>query len=1742
MLKYKKRLTAFFVSIALLWAFHGYFINLAIRKSIEHSLQSSGLHLSYSNVDEHYGSISFKDLSLKTDEGTVIASSPSLDLLYTFHPLDFLLNLELDWKDPVITLNLDENPLKTILINTQNGSPWINLEGEARIENGTFHLANSSGEKTFQREVSHTYKNEQSAHYNLHSLDGLSAITVDIHGPSFEFEAKKADARLISDLLFPLHPLLESVQIEAGTIDGRLAGHFSGTSDPQFDGQLAVVGLSMKDPVRKAQLQCDAIEFKGTSDEKLAEMTFSKGSISLEEATHGGRLQNFNGSVNLSNALELSVLMNGFLTAKGEQSLIQLKGSSDVPNLAKCSLDISLKHLGDKKGSSTIHLEAADLLSNQSSMACDLHNVRDRELLFAQHMLEKAIPEINPIEFISGVLSGKVRVKFANGAFQEIDASSLDVKNLLFRFKPWEIEAGANEMKGIFAFTFDANGDEPSLEADLMITHGQTKFIGVESDVWHFKDIETRLVVKNGIVQKSSASVSLGGLKGRADIHEGHQSDFMSFSFDGTVQELQPILPIPMTKGLSDSLLDDKIKLTGGVSLIPTGAKILGELNIKSQKGADSPPIHFGFNLEKVKPFLKDSPQALERKERFLKAVGMPLLEKFTPSFLFPQALVEQTHLIREVGYSSFTIKEGFFTAKQLLLEKFVSPFLFPENEMELSGKADVYASFDLTGISLHYRADNVVLQNKALIIAVDHIGSEKGELPAFNRFDLLANQLFGSIPLKNASYFDKDSGLLFTDISTMVYFEGQKVHVDDIEGFSSGLRFVGEVDVDYSLPGKGFFDVEVRVKEVEGLFSQMQNFYAHFDKNAPINSLPLESRISLGPNPGILVFNIKPDDFDFQLLLDLSLFEGSMSFPNLNLTLKDLSANFHYDHAEKLLDMEAIQGMLLQGNPETALEFSFHTDPMRFENFPNSSLPFHIQIKDDETAFVSFKGFLDATTDTTEIAFEPDETRIGSIQPQRMNLSLQGFNRVDSFHASFPLRLSTLLHDLQRFSQNGIFFVTQDWIKTLNDLSAVSGELNADLSFAGDTGKLVLEAAGKDVNFDQHHFKNVHLTGSLRDGKYVIDELALDNLSIACEAHPIDENWKIDFLGIRLGEGLLIGLDGTYHPDDPIVRAHINLFEVDLNKMTEWMSAYPFLDSLKPNGRIKGEGEVAFEKSEDKGWIVDATLNTGFTGLGWKDFSLKDCDRTSCHFRSDKGLTLHHLKSGLKKDLASNDEIEFDLNRLDYDFASQSLGVEDLKFVAAASHLPAIALQLKSELPESSGQEMEELISQLKKDEPLEGTINASLRPGAKDVELKLKDGVYNIWDDQRTISQFTLKLEDEEIQVSSQYLLNDEFVWVAFRINPDYLESGEIVLADTFSSDEEETPLQITWKIDPISGFVIEKAKGKLSGLKFDLVENSTQPSTKDAFHLIGTIEIDGSKAKKILPKMQKEAIETLLLGSGYTIQGQFDIAKEVEKDGDRDVRFFGVLKGSEVELKGYRFQQANAQIILEPSSFQMLDLTLRDLAGTLHVGSVSGLKDLDGSWSLSIPLATAYDFRPGFLREVGNPNQQTRKPLIVKRLYVQDIAGKLSDSSTFSGYGNLYFENPQKKNSTNVLFAIPAEILTRIGLNLSVLTPVSGTIHYEIQNGHIFLTKFKDVYSDRKISKFHLASGAPSTIDFDGNLDIQVRFKQSTLLLKLVEMFMINVQGTLQKPSYSLQRQKYLIKENLYHSTNEQAAHAQ
>ena len=625
-----------------------------------------------------------------------------------------------------------------------------------------------------------------------------------------------------------------------------------------------------------------------------------------------------------------------------------------------------------------------------------------------------------------------------------------------------------------------------------------------------------------------------------------------------------------------------------------------------------------------------------------------------------------------------------------------------------------------------------------------------------------------------------------------------------------------------------------------------------------------------------------------------------------------------------------------------------------------------------------------------------------------------------------------------------------------------------------------------------------------------------------------------MDFLGIRCGDIFLAGLNGTYQLGQPSLDAHIHLLEVDLSKIPSGIPLLDSIEKLQIGGKIKGKGALHLHKKPQQGWIAGVNLDVSTHEIAWQGYRLENANHVAMEFSSEKGWSISNLNSGFIIEPYGG-KAAFHLKQLQYENETAALVMNDLSFSIDPDRLRWLSQELRRYFPDLMDEKLEHVVMGVKNVTPLRGVLNCQLAHSGQSVHLTLEDGLYNLWGDARDLKELSLSLKQHEWQAVTLYHLNRQPVWVVVELDMQQPDRGKILLAEQRIETRHLPALIITWRKDPDQGIVIEKASGYLAGIHANLIENTSYPTTADAFRLTGSMQINGHLARNIMPTAIFSAFSALEIGNGYQITGELEISKELSIDRECAIRFFGTLGGQEVELKGYQLNQLSSQVVFEPNSVQFLNFTLSDPAGNLHMSNLRIDKQPNGEWWLSVPLVTIMEMRPSLLREVGQSHRLIRKPLVVRELFIQDITGVIGDESSFHSYGLLHFINPQKKNLQNTIFAVPAEILTRIGLNLSVLTPVRGTIHFELQKGKIYLTKFKDVYSDSKISKFYLPSfGAPSTIDLDGNLNIQVRFKQSTLLLKLAELFTINIHGSLKKPLYSLQRQKYLINQEVFTSS--------
>jgi hypothetical protein len=292
-----------------------------------------------------------------------------------------------------------------------------------------------------------------------------------------------------------------------------------------------------------------------------------------------------------------------------------------------------------------------------------------------------------------------------------------------------------------------------------------------------------------------------------------------------------------------------------------------------------------------------------------------------------------------------------------------------------------------------------------------------------------------------------------------------------------------------------------------------------------------------------------------------------------------------------------------------------------------------------------------------------------------------------------------------------------------------------------------------------------------------------------------------------------------------------------------------------------------------------------------------------------------------------------------------------------------------------------------------------------------------------------------------------------------------------------------------------------------------------------LQGQVHVDFNRLSSLFSQSLADTIQQLQVGPNYSFAGRFWINPNWSGSFLEALSFKGELMSEEAILKGYQMQSVQADVQYVPGRLDIQNLSIQDSAGSLKTADAVVILDKNqDKWNFFTPRLTIRNLRPSLLRDIESYTTSTKfRSLIFKRIEFQNLRGDLSDKQSWQAEGNLHFLNPSRKKPFPVIFAIPAEIILRLGLDPHVLNPVTGSIYFNLQEQKFYFTRFKDVYSEGRGSKFYLAqSSEPSWMDFNGNLSVNIRMRHYNLIFKITDLFTVSIQGNIKKPHYSLQKQ--------------------
>ncbi len=1525
---------------------------------------------------------------------------------------------------------------------------------------------------------------------------------------------------------------LDGWNVANGEINGEIEVVFPEEETPYTLGQAKITDLAFDHPtrnikgqVKEAMLDIQMEHAKGKLPTLLGKIELEK-EASLSFHRHQKpfwKIDALMGGVYFGENRTVKVDLQGECSHELREFHLRVNGDAQLVKPHEALLDLAFTLSSDNQKEATVRFSAKQLGAQNHQAQIAFEQIGPEEFAFVQEAIGKYSPLWQTFRVHQGALNAEGLAKMQGLHLAELNIETVDVKNLHFELEPFDSSISIGSTTGNFSINFLDDDPIHTMNAGFAISNGQLVSVNMSGLPCCFKEVKTDLAIRNGVMQKSEMQGEFSGLKGTIVVDWMAEDDVFKLHFTGPVQKIAPFIPIHYRSHFFRVFSEDNLELIAGVAWKDDHFHVNGEMHLSEDL------IAFGFELEKSSEKLWKKWPADELAASYWENVGQEVMQAVLPPIASPAVLFESNWIKAEVGIAGMMLRNGWFSAQSLALEKFLTPFLFPKQQMDLSGVGNFKGVFDQNRLAVEYEARQVVMENRFLKVVADEIAFNE-KVQAAHYFDFDSKRHFGLIPLKNATYIEKNTGLEFVHTDAQVTLEGEKLHLTHVETQCNAVQFAGDIDVDFGEPDDEVFDLEIRVQRVRGSIAQAKELLSSFDTELPFLEFPVDGQIFLRDQGARFRLAVIPGDFTLEAVVKGSIQNGNIGLDEAS-SLQDLTLQFAYDHQNRKFGISNVQAAVYFNHEKSP--YHLFGDHFRFEDFEEGRSIFDFWVSDSSRDIVRLVGRTQREFDKDKqplvaVHIDHELTHVGNIHPSNFRLLLNNWVDVVHFQLGLDVELHPLLTDLRLLSPSGLGPVFGKFLKEIQAIRGAEGFVRTDFHYNGVTQESRYRVNGNSLMLNDYVADQLSVKGSKKGEQWSIEQLQLDQKNLSGKFSLQGDKWHIDRLRFKNSDALSISLTGDYTPSKNTLEGHVDEIEIDMAQMRGTPDIDHFVKKCSPHGRLVGSGDLNLEWGKGRTpWRVEAVLDMALSSWDMKGMHFDDVENLSCHFISDHGMTLRRFKASMVDPVLGNVYAGIQVDKMHYEFLTGEILYDDLHFQVASHHLPRFAAQLQESFSDVVKPEMAEIIRNLKLEGRVEGVLQYEMTPPYTAMRLTLKDGTYQFLNTEHQINDFTLEYDPFEFKISSGYQLGGRNVWLYTRSSSPTLNHGELIITElspekAFKQRPKEA-IYFSWENDPSAGLSISSADGSYRGLTVELERDPTQAPSKDMMHLVGSVGIDVQQAREFFPPEMSAKLEEWKVGDGYRLKGKWRLLKNHSEDYSEKVNFFGTLEGDHFSFKGYMFDSLTAHLEYNPESIRIRDLRVQDPSGILKTDRIDILKTELNTWAFAMPKLQVTRFRPSLLQQEGMPRPTVRKSLLVQELNLEGVQGNLADSKTIVGRGSMRFTNRSKKLLQNTIFQIPSDILSRIGLDLAVLTPVTGTVQYDIHDGMIYLTKFKDIYSDGKLSKFYLpSSSTPSVVDFNGNLNVQVKMKQYNLLFKLAELVTVNIQGNLVKPTYSLQKQ--------------------
>ena len=1136
----------------------------------------------------------------------LLFTQPRLDHFQHFQAEKVGLQCDFDWKNHILDIRMDVERSSWSLDHpytvTQDiwdklaGESWLQTHLHLHITDGSLMRSNEGASQPEDIHFEVTADSREGAFIKIcfdpqnPSVNKMELKTSSSsYGMDVTCTCRQTSSRSLLGLSEILGFSLPQLRVTEGIVDGTIKAVFPNQQRPYLEGKLALGQLvfSLDTHFLQGGIEGAVLTFEHNEgvDHSKSESSTITGNLKIQKSAflshnHPERswlIREIRGDIQFNGIESLRVELEALAERHEQRSHWALNGKTTINAQRPLDLTLLLTCTSEKNSEGKIEFALHQIKEKYKCATIKLESLFYTDLNLLQSLFATFWPAFDELELKSGLFDALLEADVGSHGVGEIRFKQFSASHLTSMIKPWGAVIDCDLFRGYGKVHLGREDFWGSLQAGLHLENGCVNFESLSPKL-PFTDIQGHFLIQNGQIENSLVTLQLAGLKGKLDVEWGEPKHLLTLKLDGTVSDLAKFFPNVLQEGLKQHFYHNRLMVLANIKKLDHQIELGGTIHIQEPTEDYLHTIHFGCELN--------------RKTSDPRSNYLP---------------------------------KGWFYSNRLPVEKFISPFIFRDGLLHMEGDAEFKGSFDHRMVTVKYDADNLMIENENLKIEIERVHSSiPGQLVGMHQLDLDTFRHEGTLPIEHATYYDKNSGFLFCDIQGIAHFEPSLIQINSLEASSHGLDFCGSLELDYSNPAPGVFNLSIHCPTLFGKVSQVQHLLAHLEPSSLLHQIPLEGQVSAKGEGLTLDFVFSPEDYKLQADLKGSIVEGTIPFHSAEMALRGIYMDVDYHHRDKRLEFSDIQGAFIVGKAIRAEEYLFTGDHVRITLLPDPELDIDIAIKDhDDEIFRLVARTENEGAGVKHLCIDPQVTHISCIYPQTWSCRLLDGFHVEEFEFKSTFDLNAFFKDLSRFKKCGLFFLSHTMLDKLPMILPLGG--TGTISLQGKAEQSYdFQFEGNGIKRGKSHEHYAVLQGSKRAKKWIIDKIQWDDWNAYGEFQQEEKRWKIPFLGLNIGQNVLLALEGDFMPHDGLLQASLKFCELDLAKIDRWDILKPFSAKWHPKGIIKASGEIEWSLLlSDPMEGFKASLIAESNDLSFRNYPLGILEPFRIGFNGTKGFSI---------------------------------------------------------------------------------------------------------------------------------------------------------------------------------------------------------------------------------------------------------------------------------------------------------------------------------------------------------------------------------------------------------------------------------------------------------------------------------------------------------------------------------------